>query len=255
MSSGDDEVKETYIIPKLPIAVDEMNTLIVKSAICNLIQDLNIDWNGPRPHWWPCLVPFQSPWKATEYKTGKLIMMIRIGNLVRIEWYIILLEIQTCRYLDKINGLRNAILVLYESRGLDPNTYVEGNEEEHPEEQHCSHSDPGGEQADDNQSSIKEPEFPKWQPYEYDGEDSILPPNPPCARLMPIYPSPFNVPKKIAIPAPLKLCHSVHHTKCHAIISRQKFQEHSPGTQASTSSAQGEKHILAFKLLKTIIIS
>ena len=70
--SGSDNVRETYILSKLPRPLKEMSTLTVKSAICNLVRDLNIDWNGPRPDWWPCLVPFQ---RTTEYKTGKLTLV------------------------------------------------------------------------------------------------------------------------------------------------------------------------------------
>ena len=66
---------------------------------------------------------------------------------------------------------------------------------------------------DDNQSSMEDPEFPRQQPYEYEGEDSILSPNSPCARSMPI-PKPLQCTQKfprlnLAIPAPLKVYHSV----------------------------------------------
>lgn len=66
-------LKETYILPKLPGPLDAMNTLTIKSVICNLVRDLNLDWNGPKPEWWPPFVPFQSPWKTTEYKTCELV--------------------------------------------------------------------------------------------------------------------------------------------------------------------------------------
>ena len=68
--------------------------------------------------------------------------------------------------------LRNAICALYESRGLDPNTYVEDNEEE--------------QQLEDSESTLEEPELDRQQPFEYEGEKSILPLGSPCARLMPI---------------------------------------------------------------------
>ena len=61
---------------------------------------------------------------------------------------------------------------LYESRGLDPNTYVEDNEEE--------------QKAEDSESSLEEPELNRQQPFEYEGEDSILPLGSPCARLISI---------------------------------------------------------------------
>ena len=44
MCSADqrDAVKETYILPKLPGPLDVMNTLTIKSVICNLVRDLNL---------------------------------------------------------------------------------------------------------------------------------------------------------------------------------------------------------------------
>ena len=74
MCSADqrDAVKETYILPKLPGPLDVMNTLTIKSVICNLVRDLNLGQSGPKPEWWPPFVPFQSPWKTTDFKTCEL---------------------------------------------------------------------------------------------------------------------------------------------------------------------------------------
>ena len=63
-----DAVKEKYILPKLPGPLDVMNTLTMKSVICNLARDLNLDWNGPKPEWWLPFVPFQSLWKTTDFE-------------------------------------------------------------------------------------------------------------------------------------------------------------------------------------------
>ena len=71
-----DAVKETYILPKLPGPLDAMNTLTIKSVICNLARDLDLDWNGPKPDWWPPFVPFQSPWKTTDIKRCELGILI-----------------------------------------------------------------------------------------------------------------------------------------------------------------------------------
>ena len=64
-----DAVKETYILPKLPGQLDAMT---IKSVICNLVRDLNPDWNGPKPEWGPPFVLFQSPWKTIDFETCEL---------------------------------------------------------------------------------------------------------------------------------------------------------------------------------------
>ena len=65
-------------------------------------------------------------------------------------------------------GLRKATHALYQSRGLDANTYIEGNQDQDHE---C-----------DNQSEQEEPQ--RHHPYEYKREDGILPTGSPCARMM-----------------------------------------------------------------------
>ena len=103
-------------------------------------------------------------------------------------------------------GLRNAVHALYQSRGLDANTYIEGSGSE-DQDQECEDQD---QECDaDNQE-----EPPRHHPFEFEREDSILPPGSPCARMMPSprsLPAPktpssdLSSPYQTSTPAPLRL--------------------------------------------------
>ena len=67
-------------------------------------------------------------------------------------------------------GLRKAVHALYQSRGLDANTYIKGNQDQDHE---C-----------DNQ--LEQEETQRHHPCEYEREDSILPTGSPSAWMMPI---------------------------------------------------------------------
>ena len=87
-------------------------------------------------------------------------------------------------------GLRKAIRALYENQGVDSNAYIEDGEEEEGEEEkeenRSFNGDLGQQEGDDGLSHEDGQEPPRQQPFEYESEASILPPESPRARLMPI---------------------------------------------------------------------
>ena len=97
-------------------------------------------------------------------------------------------------------GLRKEVHILYQSWGLDANTYIiEGS---------------GNEDQDQDRDAGNQEEPPRHHPFEFEREDSILPPGSPCASMMPSprsLPAPktpstdLSSPYLTSTPAPLQL--------------------------------------------------
>jgi len=51
----------TFLLPTLPQPISEMNGRTLSTMIVGIAEDLNIDWKGEKPAWWPDSVPFSHP--------------------------------------------------------------------------------------------------------------------------------------------------------------------------------------------------
>ena len=49
------------LLPTLPQPICEMNGRTLASIIVGIAKDLNIDWKGEKPVWWPDSIPFSHP--------------------------------------------------------------------------------------------------------------------------------------------------------------------------------------------------
>ena len=71
-------------LPRLPAKLSSLNSKTITSMLVGLGKDLQINWTGSIPSWWPDLVPFQHPRDAVpnDYKgTWSIVLAILLPIL------------------------------------------------------------------------------------------------------------------------------------------------------------------------------
>ena len=58
-------------LPKLPAKLDEINCRTLQSILVAIAKDMNIDWSGEKPHYWPSEIPFVNPRTVPTECKGK----------------------------------------------------------------------------------------------------------------------------------------------------------------------------------------